>query len=35
MPRLASIAFRRADVAFLAALAGTLLPLRVLVEVAA
>jgi cobalt/nickel transport system permease protein len=35
MPRLATIAFRRADVAFLAALAGTLVPLRILVEVAA
>ncbi len=35
MPRLAVLAFRRADVAFLAALALTLLPLRVLAEVAA
>ena len=35
MPRLAVLAFRRADVAFLAALALTLLPLRVLAEVVA
>jgi cobalt/nickel transport system permease protein len=35
MPRLAVLAFRRVDTAFLAALALTLLPLRVLAEVAA
>jgi len=35
MPRLAVLAFRRADTAFLAGLALTLLPLRVLAEVAA
>jgi cobalt/nickel transport system permease protein len=35
MPRLAVLAFRRADTAFLAALALTLVPLRVLAEVAA
>jgi cobalt/nickel transport system permease protein len=35
MPRLAVLAFRRADTAFLVALALTLLPLRVLAEVAA
>jgi cobalt/nickel transport system permease protein len=35
MPRLAVLAFRRADTAFLVALALTLVPLRVLAEVAA
>lgn len=35
MPRLGVLAFRRADTAFLAALALTLVPLRVLVEAAA
>jgi cobalt/nickel transport system permease protein len=35
MPRFAVLAFRRADTVFLVALAGTLVPLRVLAEVAA
>jgi cobalt/nickel transport system permease protein len=35
MPRLAVIAFRRSDVVFVAVLAGVLVPLRILVEVAA
>jgi cobalt/nickel transport system permease protein len=35
MPRLAALAFRRADVVFVAALAGALVPIRILAEVAA
>ena len=35
MPRLAALAFRRADVVFVAALAGALVPIRILAEVVA